>query len=417
MKKKTISALLALTLLTGTSFTALADPLTDTQKQQIEQNKEKLNEVNSKITDLTNKIDALDSKISTLVIKIQQNENKIKEVEKEITIVEKSIDEAQKDLDEKQASFGQRMRAIYKSGGNGSYVSILFSSTSLSDLIDKVQACGKVMKLDKQQLKEIEDAKKNLDDKKKDLQNKEDEINKINEENKSKLKEFNELKEQQEKQVKELKAEKEKVSGDLADSEMPLIEYPISIVKNSSSSISELRNAIQMLRDARTHITSEKVDKIAVDYIEKAKDMVESKKAAQSSASSSSSSSVNRGNSGAVVASGSASGVLGYGYNFIGKPYVWGATGPDSFDCSGFTSYVYRNAAGIEIGRTTYDQMGRGKAVSYNELQPGDLVFTNGGAHVGIYAGGGNMLHAPRTGETVKVGPIYHFSSARRIIG
>ena len=61
---------------------------------------------------------------------------------------------------------------------------------------------------------------------------------------------------------------------------------------------------------------------------------------------------------------------------------MWGAVGPDTFDCLGFTSYVYRHCAGIEITRTTYTQINVGVPVSYNNMQPGDLVFTYDNEHV-----------------------------------
>ena len=60
--------------------------------------------------------------------------------------------------------------------------------------------------------------------------------------------------------------------------------------------------------------------------------------------------------------------------------------------------------------------MGQGSPVSYSDLKPGDLVFTEGGGHVGIYVGNGQMIHAPRPGESVKVGPIYHYASSRRVL-
>ena len=101
--------------------------------------------------------------------------------------------------------------------------------------------------------------------------------------------------------------------------------------------------------------------------------------------------------------------------NQLGKPYVFGATGPSSFDCSGFTSYVYRKATGIDITRTTYSQIGVGRPVSRDQLQPGDLVFPHAG-HVGIYVGNGNIIHAPRTGDVVKVSPIWSFYAARRVL-
>ena len=99
----------------------------------------------------------------------------------------------------------------------------------------------------------------------------------------------------------------------------------------------------------------------------------------------------------------------------LGKPYVWGATGPNSFDCSGLTQYSYRQALGIEIGRTTYDQIKSGMEVSRSELQPGDLVFTSAD-HVQIYAGNGMIIHAPHSGDVVKEVPLYSFWRARRIV-
>ncbi|MBU5488229.1 C40 family peptidase [Clostridium sp. MSJ-8] len=107
--------------------------------------------------------------------------------------------------------------------------------------------------------------------------------------------------------------------------------------------------------------------------------------------------------------------IIEFAKRYKGTPYQWGATGPYSFDCSGFTQYVYRNVLGIEIGRTTYVQINAGKAVSYAELQPGDLVFPHTG-HVGIYIGNGQMIHAPQTGDVVKITSVYKFMTGRRII-
>ncbi|GBG04127.1 C40 family peptidase [Lactobacillus rodentium] len=89
----------------------------------------------------------------------------------------------------------------------------------------------------------------------------------------------------------------------------------------------------------------------------------------------------------------------------IGKPYVWGASGPNSFDCSGLTSYAFSKGAGKNIGRTTYVQLNAGKRVSVSQLQPGDLVFW-GNYHVGIYLGNNQYIHAPQPGQSVKIATI-----------
>ncbi|MHB8842167.1 MAG: C40 family peptidase, partial [Candidatus Aquicultor sp.] len=95
----------------------------------------------------------------------------------------------------------------------------------------------------------------------------------------------------------------------------------------------------------------------------------------------------------------------GIAMNELGKPYSWGANGPGSFDCSGLTSYVY-GQVGVSLPHSSRAQYGCGQHVSRDELQAGDLVFfAHGGSisHVGIYVGGGNFIHAPRTGDVVKI--------------
>ena len=91
----------------------------------------------------------------------------------------------------------------------------------------------------------------------------------------------------------------------------------------------------------------------------------------------------------------------------LGKPYVWGAEGPDSFDCSGLMYYVYKNGAGKTLPRTSVEQSKVGTTVSKSNLKPGDLIFssTNGTgnvSHVGIYIGNGEMIHAPKPGSNVQ---------------
>jgi cell wall-associated NlpC family hydrolase len=101
-----------------------------------------------------------------------------------------------------------------------------------------------------------------------------------------------------------------------------------------------------------------------------------------------------------------------------GKPYVWAASGPGSFDCSGLTGYAYK-AAGISLPHSSALQFRIGQAVSRAELQPGDLVFFYSPvSHVGIYIGNGQMVHAPTSGDVVKVASVDSmggFSGGRRI--
>lgn len=129
------------------------------------------------------------------------------------------------------------------------------------------------------------------------------------------------------------------------------------------------------------------------------------------------------GSSSSLV-SGSRSDLISYAYDFIGKPYVWGAEGPRSFDCSGFTKYVY-NAFGVNLPHYTGSQIGKGSAVSRKNLKQGDLVFFNTDgpvSHVGIYIGDGEFIHASSGSRKVTVsnlGQSYYnsrYAGARRIL-
>ncbi|KDN80476.1 C40 family peptidase [Kitasatospora cheerisanensis] len=86
----------------------------------------------------------------------------------------------------------------------------------------------------------------------------------------------------------------------------------------------------------------------------------------------------------------------------VGKPYRWGAAGPDAFDCSGLVMRAWQRA-GVTLPRTTWDMLRSGTAVARADLRPGDLVLTNGGGHVQLYLGDGKVVHAPGTGRSVTI--------------
>lgn len=106
---------------------------------------------------------------------------------------------------------------------------------------------------------------------------------------------------------------------------------------------------------------------------------------------------------------------------YLGVPYVWGGTTPDGFDCSGLVQYVYAQY-GITLPRTSYTQANEGREVLRDELRAGDLVFfanDNGVHHVGIYTSNGQFIHAPQSGDVVKISNLSErddYYGARRII-
>lgn len=98
--------------------------------------------------------------------------------------------------------------------------------------------------------------------------------------------------------------------------------------------------------------------------------------------------------------------VVSVAMRYLGAPYSWGAAGPNSFDCSGFTMFVY-GQVGVSLPHNSGAQFGSGERVSRSDLQPGDLVFFGSPIHhVGIYVGGGSYIHSPHTGDVVRISPL-----------
>lgn len=126
-------------------------------------------------------------------------------------------------------------------------------------------------------------------------------------------------------------------------------------------------------------------------------------------------------------ASGKASEVIAYAKQFIGTPYVYGGSSPSGFDCSGFTSYVYKKF-GIYLNRTSGGQMSNGSKVDRSDLQAGDLVFFTSSSnsktvsHVGIYVGDGNFIHAVKPGKSLTIDTLSsgyystYYWAARRVL-
>jgi cell wall-associated NlpC family hydrolase len=103
---------------------------------------------------------------------------------------------------------------------------------------------------------------------------------------------------------------------------------------------------------------------------------------------------------------------------YLGVPYAWGGASPDGFDCSGLVLYVYAQI-GVSLPHFAAAQYGAGTPVSRDQLQPGDLVFFDALNHVGIYIGSGQFVHAPHTGDVVKISSLAEYGAsyvgARRV--
>ena len=416
MKKKVLSALLTATLLFSIGMPAFATP-----NEEVIENQAKYDELTAKIDEITGQVYALDAEIEPLMETIENNKAEVEEIKIEVENTEKEIETTKADIEKSEEVLGKRIREFYKSGGQVSYLTLLFSAESFNDLISKIDSTTRIVNIDKELIAELEEKKANLNEKVTVLEERKAEVIKLTEESEAALDELNAKKAEQEIAIEQLNAEQEEFEKNyLSVSERKLVAHQQSVLETSNDK-NELQAAIDQLTSIRDNqIKSEIVKQEISDSIYygtiKLEEIIEAEEAAKAAAQQQISS-PNRGEiTSGTASSASGNAIVSYAYNFIGTPYVYGATGPDTFDCSGFTSYVYANAAGINITRTTYSQMGVGTPVSYDQLQPGDLVFTYGGDHVGIYVGGGQYIHAPQPGDSVKVGNITSFYCARRVL-
>ncbi|KZL92080.1 NlpC/P60 family protein [Clostridium magnum] len=303
----------------------------------------------NKIHEMEAKIESLDHQIETVMSKINSNKKEIAKTQNDIKGAESDLKNAQDDIKKGKVLLGQRMRAMYISGSNG-YLSVLLDSNGLEDFISRIDMVKAVISYDN---KVIADYKSKADD----ISKKRD---KLTAENKRLLT----LKSDNEKKLNQLNSDK--------DNQKKLIA--------------------QAKEQQRLYAAAE-----AASVSGAAKQVANIRKSAPSISQS-------RG-----VAAASANNVIAFASNYMGTPYVWGGSSPNpGFDCSGFTQYVYGHF-GVSIGRTTYDQINDGVPVSRGQLQPGDLVLFGSSSnphHVGIYVGDGAYIHAPRTGDSVKISSL-----------
>ena len=417
MKKRLISAVIAGILLVATVMPVNEVSATP---QNAKEAQDEYTKLSNKINELNEKVQALDAEINPLVEKMKKNEAEISSINTQIDNTNKEIEQTKEEISKQEDVLGERLREVYKSGGELSYLSVIFSANSLSDLISKVSSAKRVIDLDNEMIEEINDKKDKLDEKVDSLEKKSEEIKELNKEI-SKSKSDLEVK-KREQQVLVEQAEAEQTEFDakyLATFEREIVSGISATATNANASKDQLNNAITQLRAIRDgQLKSPTVIEEVNAAIETAKAKVKEIEAAEAAARAQAQAQANDSNNSrgeGVTATGSASAVLNEAYKHIGKWYKYGAKGPDTFDCSGFTSYVYRHAVGIEIGGYTGAQINAGREVSYSELQPGDLVFPHSG-HVGIYVGNGQMIHAPQTGKQIQVAPVYKFWRARRIL-
>ncbi|WHZ04211.1 NlpC/P60 family protein [Neobacillus sp. YX16] len=377
MIKKFIKYMVATTVLATTiqATPAFANPevppVTNGQIDAMELN---IDNFETKIQQLDNGIALSMEKSQILNEKIVTQQGKIKETEIQII-------KADEDFANHKEIYSERLKSIQVKGNQSvvTYAELLLSAGSVSEFFNRFTAISKIIENDNELLEGLREKEATLKQAKEQLQNH------INELEKSKV----ELASEQ-KQIEENKNQ---------------IQQDLEAAKGTLKDLMAQQKAQQEAELAAQRAASQ----------ETAPEIQQQSQTQASEVAKASTPSVAVPN---VTNSATANSVIATAKQYLGVPYVWGGSTPSGFDCSGFTSYVYRSV-GISLPRTSRAQQNVGTRISLSQVQPGDLVFRGSPAyHVGIYIGGGQYIHAPQTGDVVKIAPFNpsKFSTASRVL-
>lgn len=381
MKKSIVSIITAIGLIFTLSSSVLAEPLSsqmESHKAKIQQSKRSLEDVKKKREDLEVNIEKMDNQIEGLMHQINDVKTKIVSTEKNINATEKEIIKAEEEIKDQKDLFEKRIRAMYVKGV-GSYLDILVEANGIGDFISRAETVKKVMEFDKKIAAELKEKKEVIVEKKDRLDNDKSKLVTLKADNEKKLSEVSSKKKDQNKLLADLRKQERTYASTITQSQ--------SYINRAMAQIAEMQRQQQFAASKPSRGNSNNFDSNSDSNME-------------------------------IPSNASGSSIVVYASNFLGTPYQWGGNGPSTFDCSGLVKYVYAQH-GINLPRVASAQQTAGIAVSKDQLEPGDLVFFGYPAHhVGIYVGNNSYLHAPRTGDVVKISPLTRsdFSGGRRII-
>lgn len=339
-------------------------------------------------------VSSLQSQLTTLMGKVNTLESELIQTGEDITKAQGDLEVAQEKEKEQYAAMKKRIKYMYEAG-NDSAFETLVTSEDFTDLLSKAEYVQNVHSYDRKQLQEYVETKQQISDLKDSLE-----------------------KDQKELESKQVEYEKQ---GDNLN----------NLITSKSAEVANLDSEIQAAAEAAAREAAERAAKEAAEKAAKEAERQQAAASNNNSAStsnrnnttSSSTATSNRNNTTSSSSSSSSSAsattkpsnsssstttsgtnanggsIVSRAYSQLGKPYVWGACGPNSFDCSGFVSYCLTGSYS-RLG-TTLTFMGWTRV---SNPQPGDVVTT--ATHCGIYIGNGQMIHAPHTGDVVKVGPV-----------
>ena len=342
-------------------------------------------------------VSSLQSQLTTLMGKVNTLESELIQTGEDITKAQGDLEVAQEKEKEQYAAMKKRIKYMYEAG-NDSAFETLVTSEDFTDLLSKAEYVQNVHSYDRKQLQEYVETKQQISDLKDSLEKDQKELESKQVEYEKQGDNLNNLISSKSAEVANLDSEiqaaaeaaareaAERAAREAAEKAAREAERQQAAASNNNSASTSNRN----------NTTSNRNNTTSSSTATSNRNNTTSSSSSASVATKPSNSSSSTTTSGTNANGGS---IVSRAYSQLGKPYVWGACGPNSFDCSGFVSYCLTGSYS-RLG-TTLTFMGWTRV---SNPQPGDVVTT--ATHCGIYIGNGQMIHAPHTGDVVKVGPV-----------
>jgi cell wall-associated NlpC family hydrolase len=376
--KRRISALavglagLAATLLVGVG-SATADPSISSKKQQAQAIMAQIQEMDSELSHAIEAYNLANVQLDKLDADLETNGRHLVVAKSSLTVA--------------QTHIAKRLRALYINGDSGGAVEVILGAKSLDDLLDRLDMAQRVGGQDSKVLRDVKRFRHEVQTRRAKLSSD---------------------RARQAQVVNSRAAQRRSIESQLAERQRLYNSVKDEIAQLEAA---ERRRQAEIERQARARIAAAEAARASARQgaVEVSSDPV------ASPVSDGGSTSVN-------VPPAKYGGVVGIAMQYLGVPYVWGGASPSGFDCSGLVMYVYAQV-GVSLPHNAAMQYNTvGVFVSRDQLQAGDLVFFDGLGHMGMYIGGGQFIHAPHTGDVVKISSLNDswysstYVGARRIL-